>query len=272
MASPALPREIRLNIFKCCSCISDAVHLAKTARTFNDTWSHFTKSICETILSRTVKYYEGAKVLVTAQETGLSPTDQEHVLAYFSNARIVEQACDALQETLMYRIKSDQFRPQSAEVGSMTQTERARFAIAYYRICALSIVLAKSGGHLATTPIPSAAANLLDALKDYDLSVMHELALGYLGRFDYTERLTLGMNGTISPARFLGFVVHGKPPDPRFYPWEAASFVLRKCLSKRFKTDIGTGPFTFFDRGLAVLFDCCQDDFQEDLARAANGT
>ncbi|KAL8807997.1 MAG: hypothetical protein Q9223_004201 [Gallowayella weberi] len=283
MAPPALPREIRLHIFESCSSISDAVHLAETARTFNDTWSHFTRSICEIILSRTVKYYEGAKVLVTAQETGLSPTDQEHILAYFSNAKIVEQALDALQQTptsasqankgasFTYRVHSNRFRGRSAEVVKMTETERARFGITYYRLCALSIVLAKCGDDLATTPIPRAAADLLDALSDYDLSLMHQLSLGCIGLLDETKRLTLGMVGTASENIVY---IDQQPPDARLHPWESATFVTRKCVSKRFNVDLFKSNFIsrFFAWGIATLFDCCQDDFQRGLVKAANLT
>ncbi|KAI4232363.1 MAG: hypothetical protein L6R40_007395 [Gallowayella cf. fulva] len=244
MARPNLPTEIRLRIFECCLSVSDAVHLARADRAFNDTWSYYIRPICESILSSTIDHYDDAKILVEAQEDGSLPTIQQHVLSFFSNAQVVNRACHAIIRTYVYQVTLPTLvrtgHTNEVVIVQLAPRERARFATAYYGIWALSIALRQCKDPCNKNTVTKIATDLFSTKTDYELWRMERLLLVLNKCTNNMDRESLGMNGNEFMVENYDrdwpqhWLMAESLPDPNLFPWESAEFVLNRVVADRF--------------------------------------
>ncbi|KAL8665973.1 MAG: hypothetical protein Q9168_007589 [Polycauliona sp. 1 TL-2023] len=123
-----LAAELRLQILESCPDVPTAANLARTSKAFWITWQRCQQKICEQVLERSIDCYEDALYLAQLQPT--PPGYKDHVSRILANAKIVENACNALPEVVKDPAEFQQWP---------TRTERVRFHHVYYLAWATAI-------------------------------------------------------------------------------------------------------------------------------------
>ncbi|KAL8665974.1 MAG: hypothetical protein Q9168_007590 [Polycauliona sp. 1 TL-2023] len=94
-----LPPEIKLMILEYLSDLPSATNLAKTCKDYYDIWTYFNKTICRSILPKTIEHYHEALSLIAIQQHSLqaSQTTQGPTTSFLHNAKEIERACSIVE-------------------------------------------------------------------------------------------------------------------------------------------------------------------------------
>ncbi|KAL8664427.1 MAG: hypothetical protein Q9168_007909 [Polycauliona sp. 1 TL-2023] len=130
----SLPPELILRIFENCPDLSAAKNLGSTYRGTYAVWRAFLKSICEHVLSRTIRCYDDAKAVTTALEKVQWPpqsTNEAHVRRLILVAKSAKFGCDLMQSHLAYT---------QTRHGVMDNNEQRRFLHIFYTVWTFAIL------------------------------------------------------------------------------------------------------------------------------------